>query len=220
MVFRLTNQPHFPTIKQATMYHYGLRVLQPDTGRWLSPDPIGTRGGLNLYGFVGNGPSRRIDVLGRMSYEECHAAASAAHAAAQPPSGYDYCSLNDAYVVYNLEDDAKDVPSDYHCGIRLESGGRDTRIIVTVRYREAYERVSTFSSCSWSITYRCGRDCNDFPVDVEVASDYNYEQISITPMPPIEEYQTTYWQATEPALAGKGHDDLCAQAIALLENSP
>lgn len=33
-------------------------------GRWLSPDPIGEAGGLNLYGYVGNGPTMAWDPLG------------------------------------------------------------------------------------------------------------------------------------------------------------
>jgi uncharacterized protein RhaS with RHS repeats len=33
-------------------------------GRWISRDPIEEDGGLNLYGFVGNGGPSRIDVLG------------------------------------------------------------------------------------------------------------------------------------------------------------
>jgi hypothetical protein len=36
----------------------------PSTGRWLSRDPIEERGGLNLYGFVGNSPVSAIDTLG------------------------------------------------------------------------------------------------------------------------------------------------------------
>jgi hypothetical protein len=36
----------------------------PDTGRWLSRDPIGERGGINLYGMVRNNPNGRIDRLG------------------------------------------------------------------------------------------------------------------------------------------------------------
>ena len=33
-------------------------------GRWLSRDPMGERGGLNLYGFSNNSPLNFIDVLG------------------------------------------------------------------------------------------------------------------------------------------------------------
>ena len=43
---------------------YPRRPYCPSTGRFLCKDPIGERGGLNLYGFVGNDPIRRIDPLG------------------------------------------------------------------------------------------------------------------------------------------------------------
>ena len=33
---------------------YGFRYYSPQMGRWVSRDPIGERGGVNLYGFVGN----------------------------------------------------------------------------------------------------------------------------------------------------------------------
>ena len=44
--------------------YYGLRYYDPRHGRWLSRDPIGERGGLNLYGFVGNNGVNRWDYLG------------------------------------------------------------------------------------------------------------------------------------------------------------
>ena len=44
--------------------YYGRRYYDPVTGRWLSRDPIGEAGGLNLYGFVGNDPVNRIDPFG------------------------------------------------------------------------------------------------------------------------------------------------------------
>ena len=36
----------------------------PSSGRWLSRDPIGERGGVNLYGFVRNNPVSLVDLLG------------------------------------------------------------------------------------------------------------------------------------------------------------
>jgi len=42
-----------------------LAFYNPQTGRWLSRDPIGEIGGLNLYGFVGNDPLMRADPDGR-----------------------------------------------------------------------------------------------------------------------------------------------------------
>tara|TARA_R100000027_G_scaffold17378_1_gene12555 strand:- start:545 stop:1651 length:1107 start_codon:yes stop_codon:yes gene_type:complete len=43
---------------------YGFRYYDPETGRWLSRDPIGERGGLNLYAFVGNDGVNIWDLLG------------------------------------------------------------------------------------------------------------------------------------------------------------
>jgi len=43
---------------------YGFRQYDSQTGRWLSRDPIGERGGANLYGFVENNAVVQWDVLG------------------------------------------------------------------------------------------------------------------------------------------------------------
>ncbi|TVR54728.1 MAG: RHS repeat-associated core domain-containing protein [Puniceicoccaceae bacterium] len=45
------------------LIYYGYRFYSPTTGRWLNRDPIGELGGLNLYGFLGNDPVNRIDLL-------------------------------------------------------------------------------------------------------------------------------------------------------------
>ncbi len=45
-------------------YNYGYRFYNDTTGRWLSRDPIGEGGGVNLYGFVGNDGVDAIDRLG------------------------------------------------------------------------------------------------------------------------------------------------------------
>ena len=45
-------------------YYYGYRYYSPSTGRWLSRDPIGERGGLNLNCFVRNTPTSFVDPFG------------------------------------------------------------------------------------------------------------------------------------------------------------
>jgi RHS repeat-associated protein len=50
--------------EETGFYYYGYRYLDPVTGRWPSRDPIGERGGLNLYGFVGNDGMNKWDLLG------------------------------------------------------------------------------------------------------------------------------------------------------------
>jgi RHS repeat-associated protein len=49
---------------ESDLLYYGYRYYNPGTGRWPNRDPIGERGGWNLYGFVGNQPITRIDLLG------------------------------------------------------------------------------------------------------------------------------------------------------------
>ncbi|MEO5913302.1 MAG: RHS repeat-associated core domain-containing protein [Luteolibacter sp.] len=46
------------------LYNYGYRYYSPQLGRWLSKDPIGEDGGLNLYAFVGNNSTNQNDYLG------------------------------------------------------------------------------------------------------------------------------------------------------------
>jgi len=49
----------------------GLTFYNPETGRWLSRDPLGEEGGLSLYGFVGNQPVTQVDKLGRNIFKGC-----------------------------------------------------------------------------------------------------------------------------------------------------
>jgi len=44
--------------------YYGQRYYSPSTGRWLSRDPFVEKGGVNLYGFLGNAPTLTYDSLG------------------------------------------------------------------------------------------------------------------------------------------------------------
>src|SRR6185503_1437661 len=47
------------------------RCFDPDTGRWLSPDPLGIEGGENLFGFSGS-PTIVVDPLGLMGSPHDH----------------------------------------------------------------------------------------------------------------------------------------------------
>jgi RHS repeat-associated protein len=60
-------QPPKSPKKQAfegVVMYYGYRFYDSVTGRWPSRDPIGERGGVNLYGFVSNNGINALDYLG------------------------------------------------------------------------------------------------------------------------------------------------------------
>ncbi len=50
--------------QETNLYYYGYRYYSPELGRWLNRDPIGERGGRNLYAFTSNNPINLIDILG------------------------------------------------------------------------------------------------------------------------------------------------------------
>ncbi|GBC63464.1 hypothetical protein DENIS_4458 [Desulfonema ishimotonii] len=46
------------------LVYYGFRYYSAELGRWISRDPIGEKGGLNLYRVVGNNSVNTFDILG------------------------------------------------------------------------------------------------------------------------------------------------------------
>ena len=52
------------------LYYYGYRYYDPETGRWLSRDPLEEEGGINLYEFLGNDPINFYDPYGLLTYEQ------------------------------------------------------------------------------------------------------------------------------------------------------
>ncbi|TFH13488.1 MAG: hypothetical protein E4H02_11755 [Lentisphaerales bacterium] len=61
-------KPHLnPHTPDTAAKDSGLRFYSPEISRWLSRDQIGEDGGVALYGFVGNVPTRTIDTLGNQA---------------------------------------------------------------------------------------------------------------------------------------------------------
>jgi RHS repeat-associated protein len=54
---------------ETRLYYFRARWYNPETGRWLSKDPIGISGGLNMYVFCGNNPVNFVDPFGRQEEE-------------------------------------------------------------------------------------------------------------------------------------------------------
>ena len=62
--YRFSTKPYNEVLNT---YRFAYREYAPDTGRWLSQDPIFERGGYNLYAYCGNDPVNGYDPLGKFT---------------------------------------------------------------------------------------------------------------------------------------------------------
>jgi RHS repeat-associated protein len=51
------------------LVYYGFRYYSPELGRWVNRDPIEERGGVNLYGMVGNDVINNGDINGKSGWQ-------------------------------------------------------------------------------------------------------------------------------------------------------
>ena len=56
---------------ETSLYYYRARYYDPNSGRFVSDDPIRIRGGINLYAYVRNDPVRLTDPLGTCPPGQC-----------------------------------------------------------------------------------------------------------------------------------------------------
>ena len=49
---------------ESGLHYYGYRYYDSANGRWLGRDPAEEKGGVNLFGFVGNNAIENVDILG------------------------------------------------------------------------------------------------------------------------------------------------------------
>lgn len=50
--------------QESKLIYFGRRYYDPETGRWLTPDPMGESAGPNLYAYVNNNPLTHFDSYG------------------------------------------------------------------------------------------------------------------------------------------------------------
>ena len=78
----------------------GERWYEAITGRWLSQDPIGFGGGINLYEYVGDAPLRGVDPTGEDVYIQSTRAANGWHWQICVDTWGDGCSRENGKVLH------------------------------------------------------------------------------------------------------------------------
>jgi RHS repeat-associated protein len=101
-----------------TGLHYNYhRYYDPKTGRYLTPDPIGLRGGINLYSYTSNNPINRVDpkglIVGQIVVRGIVYGAPLLIGALGYATGIDFPDINIPDIPYiPSEDEAEDILHD------------------------------------------------------------------------------------------------------------
>ena len=159
----------------------------PNKGRWLSRDPIGERGGRNLYGFVANNPLNAFDPFGQdvIYILDPSAVGGAGHAAiliGNDKGGWHYFSFGPGKCMMNPYGGNREDNLDYKGFNSLEDARKDSGLS---RYKE-YEKWSTDGSADkkaidavkqyfqkgYSI---CGQNCDDVAAKGIKAAGVNFD---------------------------------------------
>jgi RHS repeat-associated protein len=59
--YQFSTKPYDP---QTGLSNFGYRYYNAGLGKWMTRDPLGEAGGINLYGFVGGNPVNWVDLFG------------------------------------------------------------------------------------------------------------------------------------------------------------
>ena len=94
---------------------YEYRAYSPASGRWLSRDAIGERGGVNLYCALLNNPVGSLDVLGASSKKKCETCQHLKKKLNRPESARDELWVLDCMIFCDHVCQQPGVPSPQKC---------------------------------------------------------------------------------------------------------
>jgi len=167
------------------LMNYGYRYYSPQLGRWPSRDPIGERGGINLYGMVGNDSVNLYDRLGldppgkglngpygccdsqkmldglidlKKQAEKIKQGFADGSIKAEP-DGSQSCKINHSYLINNLK-----VPRCWKC--RKECGGATLWRIAT------YETDGWRDHCVVICKSKTGTGADDLEIILDITGGF------------------------------------------------
>lgn len=118
------------TDDETALLYYGYRHYSPFLGRWLSKDPIGVRGGKNLYVIVSNDPIFHYDLRGLFTRSEVDFIAGYMGAGAF----FKPNSLRAKEVSRDDDADFKWTKCKYECKVKVTWAPVDTGSTITIPF--------------------------------------------------------------------------------------
>jgi len=125
------------------LYYYGYRFYNPNTGRWLNRDPIEERGGVNLYGFVGNDGITRSDKLGLKTITLMIGFDCSFTKDSDLESGRNKAGVATQYFRKKITECCKKFK--IGCGVGVSAGYSDVRPVTPAKYQGAAIKKATES---------------------------------------------------------------------------
>jgi RHS repeat-associated protein len=132
--------------------YYGQRYYSPTPGRWPNRDPIGERGGWNLYGFCWNIPQNAVDTDGRLAIVVPVVTVAGAGAFVSS------IALSYGYYAHNLQVTYNPLPPAPLPGFHIP-GGKCTVTVFVGHNNEILESLpASASECSAISGIGCGKN--------------------------------------------------------------
>jgi RHS repeat-associated protein len=91
------------------LYYYGYRFYDPELGRWVNRDPVGERGGINLYVAMVNATINMSDAMGQSASGPPRPFLSDLSTALRRPDLVGWCGVFSRAIKWNLHPRASDV---------------------------------------------------------------------------------------------------------------
>lgn len=146
----------------ADLYYYRNRYFKPSTERFISEDPIGLKGGSNLYAYVGGNPVNLIDPLGLHCCKDAFPDLIPCKDI-DYPWGNEGAAISEAFSVFGRGQKRLTTPVDALTG-PCSKGGR----YITGSHREIFingEKAGSIVSC------KC---CQDDGIELKPVTKYKW----------------------------------------------